>query len=973
MAEGNKFHAEFLYVLKDTNLMADIQQLYIYEELNGEVGAAASILALIPDFGYVEKINTIHQRFSAIEIKNLREKLSTEMLKIITEIKPKEFSTWQEAQEFDQMLHLLDGSMLCEAKREEFLNLRGYVRGEWQARAHENSEFNQEVIIVGLEAEYQAQKLFRNQLTLAHKQQSENQTNALQRLQNISKEQKHTSSQLTQQGKSIQQGFASLGMQIDKQTIVLLQSDAGLSHQLKTVTTYLAIQEQRDVEAALAKEKQTNYDGLNSGFALLGAVGQLSQDPTLQKVAMIGSQSIQIYRAFDQLSELSGLAALNPYAAIGMAVLNIASLFMKKGPDPQQIIMKQLEQISRQIANLHETMNHQFSDVKNCLHHIERMIALNARQIQYLARPIHRRFDEIQVGIQFIVKQVHTGFQDVLLQGLKKQTLIVEQLEQEIIPKESFTDQQIMKRLSQLAEWLKCNAYNQHFTGMTLLGTSTDQLGWAVSAKQCLKILQGLRTPVEIIPVLQMYAQQKGWMDPNHGILPHTGLWYQALKSYLSLRKCYQDRLQKKYDRENKEFEMILRRAEDQLAASREIFSLPEMLLGTAAALKESLQALSTQYQQLQQLQSQHFQINSALGQAQQPLFPTVENAGSQAITVPQNFQFSYVPGKDNKKRRGRQREFTAANGFTQQQCLQLIVDHAATQGIALFDKQLLLAERAGLVEFHCKMHRTMGNGANQIFTTDGKRYGLDIILYIKDTQQRISLTSAKPGRAKWSSAHHKTTKVTIDSHKKALPHWTIVSQPNVQKAVSIVSKLLQKQLQEAREPFYQMVENELLKQNSLLYQAMLQIHLLRFYTFCNRYHFSNIDLSTIYTQLQNLEASFNNGVQINTQAVDSFFSGVAQLIEVLNAAQLSINPDLIRCIGNLDDVCHSLQAIHEFKEDTLPVVVAQAQQTVGKGNFSGLLANFGFSFGGKASQVQEEIRDIEMQDTAPQMKPLTP
>lgn len=875
MVDSNEFIDSYALAVGELGLEYDLIQLCQYEKAQGDVQAAGALFGLIPDFGYVEKLEKVTTIAIQKDIDTLRERVSTNLLNAINAIKPDQFENKEQARAFDDFLHRIDGSMLTPDSREAFTNLRQRVRMEWVADGAK-----QEAILAQLAEEREQQRAHRAQLMQFASDQLAYQRDLSKQLMEAEQGQRKRDGEMSGQLKAIDEVLVRHGMQLDEYALALLQGDAVLTEQLGLVVNYLEKQEKEAVEAALKAQEQYRYEGLAKGFAFLGALGEVSGKPALQKISVLGTQGVQVHLAVKQFMGpgVAGMAVLNPMAAIGMAVLSMASAFMKKGPNANELIMKQLQQISQQLATLQDTMEERFKDVRHHLDRMERSMVFHFQQLQYLLiGPVSRQFDRIRYDLNELTALLKVGMEELLLADLNKQFALVESLDKAIIDFASLGQAKVIETLVALSQWVREQSSSKSFTGEALF----RGLGARLMARQSLMYF---KTASErkagfdaVLPPMLIIAQQEGWL-PHLGVrMPHMGIWEKSLEAYVKLRAISQH-ASVPYDAKKNELSAIFNQAKTYAAAVNCLVATPDFIEGLRSKVMSLLHALTQQCQAVAAPHADKLKMFALDG---------VESS----TELPTAFSFEYVRGGAAKKKGNRQKPFTKANGMTQLDCLRIVSDKSKQAGAPIFDAVLLQAEKLGLVEFQCRMHRTMSNGGKQVFETDGKRYGLEISLYIKESQERIPLTEATGGHAKWDNAHHNTTHATIESHRRALGLKTKVLPDNIKAAVATVTKLLSDKSEKAKLPFYQVMAEVCLQDDSLLHEVSAYLYLMKCYLMVSPYALDVASVEPFLSLVSEIqEASFNPSSLPSQQKIDDLIRQVPKLIDDVAKAPLLLS-----------------------------------------------------------------------------------
>lgn len=672
----------------------------------------------------------------------------------------------------------------------------------------------------------------------------------------------------------------SLGIEVDDKLLSVLNADEALAKELEKSIQYLEKQDKFISQRIEQQNRDEIYDSVINAFSFISALGQVTGNKSITKISMASIQVTLIHKSLGDISKSSGMALINPYAAMGMAVINLISLFGSKSEDPNKLILDQLRHISRQIENLQQQVTERFEDVHFHLMRIEKMMLHNFQVLNFMInKPLNYRINEIISDIKHSQKLLYRGFQDVLLDDLASSIEIVKSIVNGITPIHTVSVDSVQRLLVNLAAWVKDKSYNQHFSVSGFNQLITDKFTIGKSYKSATEALSCVTDSRFKINVLLGYLQSNGWFAVRVK-LPNTIIWLEALKSYLAIRKIYVEKLKVSYDPERREEDEIITLHKSQIAALSELETSKTVAMHMNEKVVSLLNSLENMVSEYRQSTISRFKNHHSLGSVDYPLFEDdvcYREVIGQAV-IPKRYKFDYVSGHDTDKRRGRQRDFTEENNFTTAQALELLKQKADRKGIQLFHPVLLIAEQAGLIEFNCKMHRSMTNGGKQTFETEGKMYGLEIELYIKDTQQRILLTKPSQGKAAWSSAHKHTTKTTIEAHKKAIPMKSELLTENIISAVAIVEKIIKAKVETVREGFYMNLASELSKENSLLYE--LKFHLLMILELGNNCNF-HIDQSNVIRLLNRADDLINaaQADRINSELIEESLIGLSESV----------------------------------------------------------------------------------------------
>ena len=132
-----------------------------------------------------------------------------------------------------------------------------------------------------------------------------------------------------------------------------------LLSKLNDMSRYIEVQEIERLQQAKLQYTMAQYQGLQDACQFAATLAGFIQCEPLAVTAHLAHNTVNIGYAIQQIfaSGSMGFATLSPFSTIGMAVLKIFSLFNKnKNPDLNQIILKQLHIISKQVHQLREEL-----------------------------------------------------------------------------------------------------------------------------------------------------------------------------------------------------------------------------------------------------------------------------------------------------------------------------------------------------------------------------------------------------------------------------------------------------------------------------------------------------------------------------------------------------------------------------------------------------------------------------------------
>lgn len=894
--EKNNYLELFTEQAEKNGLVEDLKTLYFHEKTAGDLETAGAIMALIP---FVDRCERLVQRGHDMHLDQLRENVSEKLLETVEAIKPKEFASWRDVRDFDQFLHLVDGSMLAVKEREVFQNLRQRSRIEWQQRVASEGESRQQVLLTQMKHEQEQQETYRKTMHDFITQTNYAQERASQKLTQLATTQHAKFSDLNENMQSVKKILSEQGIQIDQHTFLLLQSDAELSAEIRAVADYLQLQENQAQAQLQSQQRVANYQGVLDGFGLIAAISQRMKNPMLEKIGGMCTQVVLIHKAMTDLPKLASVAVLSPYAAIGMAILNIAAIFKKSGSNSHPIILKQFEKISKQIECMHRDMKERFVDIHHHLNRIEQVIIRGFKQITYLVTaPLTRRLDEIHIELQQLTYLVQQGFHDLFLKDLSDCLAHVNSYIEGITPSVSADKPQ--EWLVTLANWVKERSYHRQFTGMTLFNEQEGQRVLSISPKRLTTVLQSAHPDGRsVINIFFIVAIDQNWISRLVDPVPHTGIWFQALSMYLTLRYYYVNTLGKEYDPKFLELDQIYAKTQQGINSLVELSTSELVVSGLFKKIHDLYVALLNQYQQ----------------------FRVVYQSSEASIVCSISKQYSFNYATVVKQHKGHQRDFTAANGLSQEDCLSLIQKTAEQQGLSIFHQEFLLAEKAGLIEFRCRMHRSMKRDKQHKYKTEGKLYGLEIILYVRETQQQFVLTQPTKGYAKYYSAHDHT-KASIESHKKALPEKTIFLKTNIDLALTIVRRLLDRYVKESQQPFYQRLSNVLLLEHSLANELLMYLQLGKIMSRFSCFNYREFDYDQTIGEVNKLLHFCSENTSAAQVAINQFFDKLPNLIANLTYDVIPFSMESSN-FPSLEDLFRGERMLLEFSKNQQGFFVA--------------------------------------------------
>lgn len=211
------------------------------------------------------------------------------------------------------------------------------------------------------------------------------------------------------------------GIEINDKLFTLIYQNEEIRTDLGKVLEYIDNENQAKLLQAQQQTKNANYQGLSDACHFVSELGRVTGSRELSVIGGIAQASVQIHRSVDQImnASMSGFAIMGPYAAIGMAVLGVFSLF-KRSSDPNKMIMKQLMKISKQITALHKDMSQHFQHLDEKLNYIFQKIMETFESLQLnLNISVSSKISEIQSQLETLTRICQIAFEEMLLKDLK--------------------------------------------------------------------------------------------------------------------------------------------------------------------------------------------------------------------------------------------------------------------------------------------------------------------------------------------------------------------------------------------------------------------------------------------------------------------------------------------------------------------------------------------------------------------------
>ena len=533
--------------------------------------------------------------------------------------------------------------------------------------------------------------------------------------------------------KTIQEQLSKHGIAVNAQFWQLCGNQEALKGAMAEVLTY--IDEERDIRRKQQEQAESlaRYQGLTDACELVMAAGQLTNCRVLGDVGFLVQSGVKITQLTQQvLAQSLGVAALSPMSAIGMIALSIFSHFFgDKQVNYNQIILQQLQQLSKQVSHLQKTVEQGFKDVRQDLQDILNYTARAFRNLYYsLQLPTERSLKAIELDLAKLMAITQQGFEDILLHKLEQPCFTVKSLLQETITLQAINPG---KTLHRLAFWISNQSYKSTFNGYHLVRFIEDP-------RQVVETL-GACDEDRLSNLLGFLAYDMQQRLKNPALKPQKMaqpfIWHKAIKYYLALLHYCRSEAIPLARHKDREIRSFIAKAQPMTLFFQTLQTNETLYLQITNDLKKSIQALQSHYKQLLSKQDVTILVPGSL-ELDRPQHPEIE------------FKQPIEEGRDGNR-------FVSLDVIYQKRPRNVI--NFLIEKEIVFPIEFLLAEHFKLGYFDMVMHQSVSDGKRQwAKTSNPPRYGFDINFIIpKQTikektikEQSICLYRAKEGCAKW-------------------------------------------------------------------------------------------------------------------------------------------------------------------------------------------------------------------------------
>ncbi len=329
------------------------------------------------------------------------------------------------------------------------------------------------------------------------------------------------------------------GVEASDQLQVLLSQNGVVYAEVKKVVAYLADAQRQKLAAAELQKQAENIQGLSNACHFVGQLARTIQSKELATAAMLAQGSVQIYQATQQIisGAVTGLALLNPASAILMVGLGVVGFFRKQD-DPNKIILRQLQNITRMIRVLHRDVLDHFALNREQISHLLTSVTTAFSNLdKFLSACVVRGIDDIQKDLSLLLHMVEIGFRELMLNDLEGLTSYVAKVKDGAIKIESANKDYITEKLCALNDYALKKSSRDIFTGeiyATVLQTNNTQ-----RLVEILKAAQDEHKLPYLIGLLQSYLKNQlkitSLQSKNSRKIEQPNIWALAVHAYLDL------------------------------------------------------------------------------------------------------------------------------------------------------------------------------------------------------------------------------------------------------------------------------------------------------------------------------------------------------------------------------------------------------------------------------------------------------
>lgn len=328
----------------------------------------------------------------------------------------------------------------------------------------------------------------------------------------------------------------------EKMELVLLQN-AEIGQSVEMVLSMLIVAREKEAQKAKAQQIQKNYQDICSACHFVGELASVVGCKELAYAASFAQATVQIHQAVSAIQAIGqiSIGLLNPLSAIGMTALNLFSMFQKKS-DPNKFIMRQLQQISKQIQQLRDESQSHHQQTHEKLDFILLTLMKGMSHLELtLQTSIQFTLNDIQNDIQLLTKITESGMHTLQLDKLNQALQYIRQIKLKKLPVNSYPATHWIDQLILLNSFASDMSANELLTGRVfnqLIISPTD------TTQRKLRELFATKKIIHLLALLydhmRIYIKEPIFEKDT---IFNPAIWSQAVIGYCDLLEFVKDQI----------------------------------------------------------------------------------------------------------------------------------------------------------------------------------------------------------------------------------------------------------------------------------------------------------------------------------------------------------------------------------------------------------------------------------------------
>lgn len=307
---------------------------------------------------------------------------------------------------------------------------------------------------------------------------------------------------------------------------------------------------QREITQDRARSAEV-YSAAFNACKAVDAIAKISKMPELSEAVKYSMHSLDFAKQLGSIADImgagGGFAALaNPTIALVAIGMQMMDCFMDTGPSYEEVMLLELREISRQIADLHRDMLREFGQVHEhllllhravleCTAALEASIAGLSNQMQGFRNDAIFRLMRIEKSIEYLRMDVEIGQRDLFLQDLKNLCTDVDaRIDRHPIANEEAKVQKIAHQLER--NWILGQSAAPSLTGSQIQVTYDNDIRALESSNSKLQNRLGYVVSVAQSMGFDLTATANIPAVERNKII-HLEIFDVAVKQYLRIRK----------------------------------------------------------------------------------------------------------------------------------------------------------------------------------------------------------------------------------------------------------------------------------------------------------------------------------------------------------------------------------------------------------------------------------------------------